>query len=161
MLSKIIKIGTNQSTANGAPRAVRPTRQISTCPRRSTLQILAEIGNFPSVPVSFCLCFLGRISKMKAFRNAFRYASRLQSLVEPVHAVIAFDCFAGFRIPLGGPPGTGRDTGFAADAQCFVNEYDAVLGPFLHRTGGAGRDTPRLLAVKAGHEYVRHAWQVV
>ena len=98
---------------------------------------------------------------MKAFRDAFRYTSRFQTLIDPVHAEITFNCLAGFWIPLGGSPGTGRDTGFATDAQCFVNEYDAVLGPFLHRAGGAGRDTPWFLAVKTGHEYIRHARQVV
>jgi hypothetical protein len=43
----------------------------------------------------------------------------------------------------------------------MVHKNDTVLGPFLHRAGGAGGDTPGILAVKAGHKNIGHARQVV
>ena len=91
---------------------------------------------------------------MKTFCDTFGYTSRFQALVDPVHAVIALHSFAGLRIPLRSSPWAGRDTGFAADTKCVVNEYDTVFGPFLHGAGRTGSHTPRLLAVKTGHKYI-------
>ena len=93
---------------------------------------------------------------MKTFCNTLGYTGRIQALINPVHAVIALHCFTGLRVPLGSSPWAGRNTGFAADAKGGVYEDDAVLGPFLHRAGRTGGNTPRLLAVKTGHKYIRH-----
>ena len=56
---------------------------------------------------------------------------------------------------------TGEHTAFAAHAQAFVHEYDAVLGPLLHGTRRTGGHAPRTLAMKAGHEYVRGTGKAV
>ena len=116
--------------------------------------VLFEIGDFFSMPVTFGLGFLCRIAEMKTFCNTFGYTGRIQALINPVHAVVALHCFTGLRVPLGSSPWAGRNTGFAADTKCGVYKDDAVLGPFLHRAGGTGGNTPRLLAVKTGHKYV-------
>jgi hypothetical protein len=110
---------------------------------------------------SGCLALRTRFAEVKALGDALGYTGRLQALVDPVHAVIAFDRFAGLRVPLGRTPGTGRNACFAAHAKFVIDENDAVLRPFLHRARGTGRDTPGILAVKAGHKYVGHARQVV
>jgi len=98
---------------------------------------------------------------MKAFGDAFGDAGRFQTLVNAVHAIIAFDRFAGLRIPLGCPPGAGGYAGLAAHAQFGFDKYDAILWPFLHGPGRAGRHTPGILAVKTRHENPGHAGQVV
>ena len=116
--------------------------------------ILAEIGNFFSVPVTFGLGFFCRITEMKTFCDTLGYTGRFQALINPVHTVIALHSFAGLRVPLGGSPWAGRDTSLAANAKCVVYEYDTVLGPFLHGAGRTGGNTPRLLAVKTGHKYI-------
>jgi hypothetical protein len=79
-------------------------------------------------------------------------AGGFQPLVKPIHAIIAFNHFADFRLPLRRSPGAGGDAGFAADTEVVVDKDDAVAGPLLHGAGGAGGDAPGILAMKAEHE---------
>jgi hypothetical protein len=98
---------------------------------------------------------------MQAFGDAFGDAGRLQTLVNAVHTIVAFNGFAGLRIPLGRPPGTGGNAGLTPHAQVGLDKYDAVLGPFLHGPRRAGRNAPRILAVKTRHEHPGRAGQIV
>ena len=123
--------------------------------------ILVEVGHQPGVSFSGCLALRRRLAEVQAFGDALGNASRFQTLIDAVHAVIAFDRLAGLRVPLGRSPRTGRDTRLASHAQLFVHKNDAVFGPFLHRTGGTGGDTPRVLTMEARHEHIGHARQVV
>jgi hypothetical protein len=100
-------------------------------------------------------------SKMEAFGYALGHAGRLQALVDPIHAVIAFDRFSRFGIPLGCAPGAGCNAAFAAYAEVFLHKDDPILRPFLHGTRGACGDTPGVLAVKAGHKDIGHPGKVV
>jgi hypothetical protein len=86
--------------------------------------------------------------------GAGSHARRLQALVHPIHAIVAFDHFPGLWIPLGGSPWAGRHAGLTADAQILVNENDAIAGSLLHSACWTGRYTPRILAVKARHKDV-------
>jgi len=113
------------------------------------------------MPFSRCLTLRTRLTEVKAFGDTFGDTGRFQTLIDSIHAEIAFDCFAGIRIPLRGSPGAGRYAGFAADAQFIIDEYNAVLGPFLHGTRGAGGDAPWILTVETGHEDIGHSRQVV
>jgi len=113
------------------------------------------------MPFASGLAFDAWLAEVKAFGDTFGDTGRLQSLINPIHAKIAFDRLAGLRVPLGGPPGTGGNAGFAAHAKFFVYEDNAVLWSFLHRPGGTGRDAPGILAVEAGHKYISHARQVI
>ena len=79
-------------------------------------------------------------------------AGRFQPLIEPILAVITFDYFAEFRVPLRCAPRAGGDAGFAADTEIVVDKNYAVAGPLLHGTGGAGRDAPRVFTMKAEHK---------
>jgi hypothetical protein len=98
---------------------------------------------------------------MQAFGNTFGDTGRIQALIDPIHAVVAFNRFTGRRIPLGGSPGACRNASLAADAEFLIHEDNAVPGSFLHGACGAGRHTPGILAVEAGHEYISHARQIV
>ena len=100
-------------------------------------------------------------SKMEAFGYALGHAGRFQPLIDPIHAVIAFDRFSRFGIPLGGAPGAGRDAAFAAYTEGFLHKNDPVLRSLLHGTRGACGDTPGVLAVKAGHKDIGHPGKVV
>jgi hypothetical protein len=127
--------------------------------RRQCLSV--EISHQPGMPFSRGLAFGTRLPEVKAFGDALGYAGRFQSLINPVHAVVALDGFAGIRIPLGCAPRAGRNTRLAAHAKFIIDEDDTVRGPFLHRAGRTGGDTPGVLAVEAGHKYIGHARQVV
>jgi hypothetical protein len=113
------------------------------------------------MPFSSGLAFGSRLAKVKTFGNTLGDAGRFQTLVNAIHAKIAFDRLAGLRVPLGGPPGTGRNAGFAPHAKFFVYEDNAVRRSFLHGAGGTGCDTPGILAVEAGHKHIGHARQIV
>jgi hypothetical protein len=113
------------------------------------------------VPFSSGLTLGTRLAEVKAFGNTFGNAGRFQTLIDSIHAEIAFDRLAGLRVPLGGSPGTGRNAGFAAHAKFFVYEDNTVCRSFLHRTGRTGCDTPGILTVEAGHKHIGHARQVV
>ncbi len=76
---------------------------------------LFEIGDFFSMPVTFGPGFLCRIAKMKTFCDTFGDTSRFQALINSVHAEIALHGFTRLRVPLGGSPWTGRNTGFATN----------------------------------------------
>jgi hypothetical protein len=102
-----------------------------------------------------------RLSEVQAFGYAFGNTGRLQALVHPVHAEIAFDGFAGFGIPLGGTPGTCRNAGLASDAEFTVDKDNTVFGPFLHCASRTGGDTPGILTMKARHKDIGHAGKVV
>ena len=113
------------------------------------------------MPLASGLALGTRLTEVKTFGDTLGHTGRLQSLIDPIHAKIAFDRLAGLGVPLGGSPGTGRNTGFAAYAKFIVYEDDAVGRPFLHGAGGTGCDAPGILAVEAGHEHIGHARQIV
>jgi len=113
------------------------------------------------MPLSSRLSLGTRLAEVKTFGDALGYTGRFQTLIDAIHAKIAFDCLAGLRVPLRGSPRAGRNAGFAAHAQFVVHEYNAVLGPFLHGARGAGGDAPGVLAVEAGHKYIGHARKIV
>jgi len=94
------------------------------------------------------------LAEIQAVGRADRYAGRFQALIDPIHAIVAFDGSAGFRIPLRCAPGAGRDAGLAPHAQVRIHKNDAVFGSFLHGPGGTGRHAPGILAVKAGHKNI-------
>ena len=98
-----------------------------------------------------------RFSEVEAFGHALCYAGRLQFLIHSVLAVITLDDRARIWIPLGGPPGAGRNTNFATNATQCIHEDDAILGPFLHGARGAHGDTGWALTVKAGDKDIGHA----
>ena len=98
---------------------------------------------------------------MKAFGDTLGDTGRFQTLINSIHAEIAFDCFAGIRIPLRGSPGTGRNARFAANAQFTIYEHNTIFGPFLHGTRGAGGHAPWILTVETGHKDIGHPRQVV
>jgi hypothetical protein len=91
-------------------------------------------------------------AKGEAAGHALRNAGRLQSGIDAIHAVVAFDHLAHSRIPLRRAPGAGRDAALAADAETVIDMNDAILFTPLHGARGAGPDAPRILAMKAGHE---------
>jgi hypothetical protein len=107
------------------------------------------------------LTFYTRFAEVKAFSDTLGYTGRLQTLIDSIHAKIAFDRLAGLRVPLGGSPGTGRNAGFAAHTKFFVYKDNTVLRSFLHGTGRTGSHAPGILAVEAGHKHIGHARQVV
>ena len=94
---------------------------------------------------------------MQAMGSANRYAGRFQSCVHTVQAVVAFNDFAGFGIPLGRSPGAGSHTALTPHTEVGIYKHDAILGTLLHGPGGTGGHTPGLLAMKTGHKYIRHA----
>jgi len=98
---------------------------------------------------------------MEALCDTLGHTGRFQSLIHPIHAVITFDRFACFRIPLGGTPGAGYDTAFATDAEGFLYKNDTILSPLLNGTSRAGRNTPWFFTVKTGHENVCHPGKIV
>ena len=84
--------------------------------------------------------------------RASRDACRFQTLVQTIHAEIAFEGLACCRINGGNAPGTGIDAGTAPNAQFVLNMHDSVFGSLGHGAGRAGLDAPGRIAVKAGHE---------
>jgi hypothetical protein len=123
--------------------------------------VSAKVSHQPSMPFASRLALDAWLAEVKAFGDTFGDTGRLQSLIDAIHAKIAFDRLAGLRVPLGGSPGTGRNAGFAAHAKFFVYEDNAVLWSFLHGAGGACCNTPGILAVEAGHKHIGHARQIV
>lgn len=83
-------------------------------------------------------------------------ARRLQAAIHSIHAIVALDDLAGFRVPLGHSPRTRGYAALAADTQTLVHEDNAVLGPLLNRAGGANVRAERILAVETGEEMVVH-----
>ena len=78
----------------------------------------------------------------------------LEPTVNAVDTKIAFDHLSGFRVPLGGPPGTRRYARFAADAERPVYKDNAILCSLLHGPGWTSGHTPGIFAVKAGHKRI-------
>jgi hypothetical protein len=105
--------------------------------------------------------FITRLAKVQALGDAFGDASRLQPLVDAVHAIVAFVDFAGFLIPLGCSPGAGYDAAFAAYAQGLIHKNDTIRSALFHGSGGTGRHAPWFFAMKTWHIDIRHARQVV
>lgn len=97
---------------------------------------------------------------METVGGAYGDTGRFESLVDAVHTIIAFNHFSGFRIPLGGTPGACRYARLAANTKGCVYEHDSVFWPLLHGPGWTGGNTPRIFAVKAGHERICGPWQV-
>jgi hypothetical protein len=89
------------------------------------------------------------------------HACRFKPGIDAVHAVVAFDDLALFRIPLGCSPGAGGNAGFAAHTKFMIHIYDAVFFSAGHCARGAGRHAPGILAVKTGHEDVRSTGYIV
>jgi hypothetical protein len=94
---------------------------------------------------------------MQALSQASGNASRFETSIHAIHAVIAFDDLAGFRVPLGHSPGARGYAALAADTQTLIYEYNAVLGPFLYRTRRTNMCAERALAVETGQEMIVHA----
>ncbi len=98
------------------------------------------------------LSHLFGLAKFQAACGAVGYAGRGKSLVDPIHAKVAFFNLADLLVPLGGTPGAGGYAGFASHAQILVHKNDSVFASLLHGVGGAGRNAPGVFAMKAGHE---------
>jgi hypothetical protein len=98
--------------------------------------------------------FFGNI-EAKTMGGAYCDTSWHQILINSIHAVIAFDYLPNFRIPLGCAPGTGRDAGFATHTELVIHKDNTIFFTALHGTGGAGRNTPGIFTVKAGHKNER------
>jgi len=94
-------------------------------------------------------------AEMKAVGSANGHAGRFQPLIYPVLAIIAFNHFSGFGIPLGRTPWAGGNAGFAPDTQSLFHKNNTVLGAFLHGARGTGRHTPGIFTVKTGHKHIR------
>jgi hypothetical protein len=92
---------------------------------------------------------------MKAMRSTNCHTCWFQALIHSVLAIIAFNHFSGFRIPLGGSPGTGGNAGFASHTQSRIYKNDTIFGAFLHGSGRTSRNTPGIFTVKTGHENIR------
>lgn len=78
----------------------------------------------------------------------------LKSFIQPILAIIAFDHFSDFRMPLGRAPRAGGDAGLAAHAQAVIHKHNAVIVALLHGAGGTGRHTPRGLTMKTRHKNI-------
>jgi hypothetical protein len=96
-------------------------------------------------------------AEIKALGGAGANAGGFQSLIDTIHAIVALYHLAGIGVPLGGTPGACRNTGFASNAKGMVHEDDTILAALLHGTGGTCGDTPRILAVVAGHKDISRA----
>jgi hypothetical protein len=92
---------------------------------------------------------------MKAMRSTNSHACGLQPLIHPILAIIAFNHFSGFGIPLRGSPGTGGNAGFASHTQGRIHKNDTIFRTFLHGSSRTSRDTPGIFAVKTRHEHIR------
>ena len=101
------------------------------------------------------LCHIFHLAELQTMGVTGGHASGIQPLVNPIFAIVALDHLAGFRIPLGSPPGAGGNAGFTSHTQAVIHENDAVASALLHGTGGAGSHTPGIFTVKAGHENIR------
>ena len=113
------------------------------------------------MPFAPAFTFHRRFTEIQTFGDALGHTGRLQPLVDPVHAIVTFDHPACFRVPLGRSPGAGGHTGFTAHAQVGIDEYNPVIGSFLHRPGRACGHTPGIFTMKTRHEYVGHARQII
>ncbi len=91
-------------------------------------------------------------AELKASGGAGSDTGRIEACINPILAIITFFYFSGFLVPLGGTPGAGGDTGFAAHTKVLINKHDPVFGPFLHGAGGAGRNAPGIFTMETGHE---------
>lgn len=101
--------------------------------------------------------YLGHVlhlSEAQAMRRADSDTGRLESLVDTIHAVVAFDSLPNLLVPLGSAPGTGCDAGFATDAEFRFYKYNSIFNPFLHGSRRARGYAPGIFAVEAGHENV-------
>ena len=104
------------------------------------------------IPLALDYRQLFRFAELQAVSSANRDTGRPEPGIDAIHAVITFDHFADFRIPLRRPPGTGGNTSFAPHTQIVIHKDDAVFFPALHGAGGAGGNTPGVLTVKTGHK---------
>jgi hypothetical protein len=109
----------------------------------------------PGVTLPANLCHILNLAEMKAVRCTDCDTCRFQTLINPVFAIIAFDYFSGLRIPLGRPPGTSGNTGFASYTQIDVGKNDTIFGTLLHGTCWTCCDTPRIFTVKTWHKHIR------
>jgi hypothetical protein len=92
---------------------------------------------------------------MQTVRGTQSHTRGLEPGIDTIFTKIALDHLALLGIPLRRSPRTCGHTGLATDAQAFVYGHNAVGRPFLHGARGARSDTPRVLAMEAGHEVVR------
>jgi len=74
---------------------------------------------------------------MKAVGSANGYTGRLQPLIYPVLAIIAFNHFSGFRIPLGCTPWAGGNAGFAPDTQSLFHTNNTAVGQAATHQGSS------------------------
>jgi hypothetical protein len=118
-----------------------------------------EGGNgFSMAPAANVVHVFGK-AELKALGGARSYTGRFETLIQPVHAKVAFDHLADLGIPLGRSPWAGRDTGFASHTQVVVHGHDTVFAALLHGPGGTGRHAPGIFAMETGHEDKRRSWQ--
>lgn len=89
--------------------------------------------------------------KLKRMGGALCHADRLESLVNPIHAVIAFNRLITHRVNLGNMPRTGASAGHTADAFFFIDIDNAIVS-FYHSLCWTDRNTERLIAVITGLE---------
>ena len=91
--------------------------------RESLTYLISALGGFFQRAHCLCIalssdswrCFGG--PELKAVSRANGNAGRLFVLVETVYAVVAFDSFSCFGVPLRGAPWAGRDAGFTSDTE--------------------------------------------
>jgi len=101
------------------------------------------------------------LAEMQAVGGANGDTGRFETRINSVLTIIAFDHFSCFWIPLGCTPGAGRDARLAPYAQARFDVNNAILGPPAHGAGRAGRNAPRVFAVKTRHEHIRRLRQSV
>jgi len=102
------------------------------------------------------ICF----SKMETVGRTSGDAGRRETLIQSIHAVVAFHSLARLWIPLRCPPRAGGYARLATYAKPGVYEDDSVFGPLLHGACGACCHTPWVLTVVTGHEGVGRPGEV-
>lgn len=105
--------------------------------------------------IRHCLLF----PEFQALGGAGGNAGRLQPLIKAILAIIAFDHFADFRLPLRRPPRAGGDACFATDTDVMIDKNDAIARSLLHGAGGTSGDTPGIFAMKTKHKDEGGSWQ--
>jgi len=111
------------------------------------------------MPLTPNLGHVFNITEFQATGCAGGHTGWFQSLINSIHAIVTLLNLPGIWVPLGGTPGTGRDTGFTTHTQIFVNKDNTILASFLHGPCGTGRNAPWVFTMKTGHENKRYFWQ--
>ena len=115
---------------------------------------MLQRGDGSGVALSADLRHILHLAKIEAVGRAGGHAGGIQSLVDAIHTIIAFDDLSGFRIPLGCAPGACGDASLAAHTEVLIDKNDAVAAALLHGASRAGGHTPGVLTMEAGHKNV-------